>query len=60
MAKKIYYRIYFSDFTETVGFASSISKMRADANLYIKMWNLDIAVQNIQEITEDEYKASLK
>ncbi len=55
MAKN-YYKVIFSDFSDTVGYAKNMSAMRADANRYIRMWDLDISVSQIVAISESEYK----
>ena len=57
---KNYYRVIFTDYSDTVGYANNMSAMRADANRYIRMWNLDIAVREIVAISETEYKNAIK
>lgn len=55
-----YYLVTFSDYSETIGKNENITKMRADANRYCKMWNLSETVREIIEISENEYNARLR
>ena len=55
-----YYLITFSDYSETIGKNDNITKMRADANRYCKMWGLSETVRDITEISENEYNEKLR
>lgn len=50
-----YYRIYFSDCTDTIGKAATAAEIRREARQYIKAWGLDCSVERIEEITPEEY-----
>ena len=50
-----YYRIVFSDFSETIGKQQNKQKMIADARLYCRQWQLTETVRDVYEITEAEY-----
>ena len=55
-----YFKIIFSDYSETVGKQENKQKMLADARLYCKMWNLTETVREVIEITETEYNNKSK
>lgn len=50
-----YYKIIFSDYSETIGKQTSRQAMERDARKYCKMWNLSETVREVIEITETEY-----
>ena len=52
-----YYKIFFSDYSETIGKAANKREMQKNANLYVKQWNLTEKITDIQEISETEYNA---
>lgn len=52
-----YYRIIFSDYSETIGKQENKQKMIRDARHYCKIWNLTETVKYVFEITETEYNA---
>lgn len=52
-----YYKIIFSDYSETIGKQENKAKMQADANRYCKMWGLSETVREIIEISENEYNS---
>lgn len=51
-----YYRIYFSDCTDTIGKAATAAEIRKEARKYIKAWGLDLSIDRIEEITPEEYE----
>lgn len=51
-----FYKIIFSDYSETIGKQENRAAMEKDARLYCKMWNLSETVREVIEITEEEYK----
>ena len=51
-----YYRIYFSDCTDTIGKAANKTEIRKEARKYIKAWSLDLSIDRIEEITPEEYE----
>ena len=55
-----YYLIKFTDCTETIGKQTNKAAMRKDANLYCRQWQLDARVEEIQEISENEYNSRLR
>ncbi len=55
-----YYRIIFSDCSETVGKSKNIKDMRRDANRYCRMWNLTETISDIEEISEEEYLQNIR
>jgi len=55
-----YYKVIFSDYSETVGKQENKQKMLADARLYCKMWNLSETVRDVLEISEKEYQEKTK
>lgn len=50
-----YFKIIFSDYTETIGKQETKQKMIADARLYCKIWNLSETIKEVVEISETEY-----
>lgn len=50
-----YYKIIFSDYSETIGKQENKQKMLADARKYCRMWNLIETVKEVIEITETDY-----
>ena len=50
-----YYKIIFSDYSETIGKQTSRQAMERDARQYCKMWNLSETVREVVEITAQEY-----
>ena len=50
-----YYKIIFSDYSETIGKQKNAATMLKDAHLYCKMWNLEETPREIIEITPEEY-----
>lgn len=50
-----YYKIVFSDYSETVGKQTSRAAMEKDARHYCKIWNLSETVREVIEISEAEY-----
>lgn len=50
-----YYKIIFSDYSETTGKQTSRAAMEKDARLYCKMWNLSETIREVIEISETEY-----
>lgn len=52
-----YYKIIFSDYSETIGKQENKQKMIRDARHYCKIWNLSETVKDVFEITETEYNA---
>lgn len=55
-----YYLILFTDCTDTIGKQTSKTAMMKDAKYYCKAWGLDCTVQNIIEITEEEYNSRIR
>lgn len=55
-----YYLILFTDCTDTIGKQTSKTAMMKDAKHYCKAWGLDCTVQNIIEITEEEYNSRIR
>ena len=58
--KMKYYKIIFSDYSETIGKQTSKTAMLKDARLYCKQWNLTETIKDIIEISETEYKNKLR
>lgn len=50
-----YYKIIFSNYSETIGKQENRQKMLADARKYCRLWGLSETVTDVQEITETEY-----
>ena len=50
-----FYKIIFSDYSETIGKQTTRAAMERDARKYCKMWNLSETVREVVEITETEY-----
>ena len=50
-----FYKIIFSDYSETIGKQANRAAMERDARKYCKMWNLSETVREVIEITETEY-----
>ena len=52
-----YYKIIFSDYSETIGKQTSKAAMERDARQYCRAWNLEETVKDVIEITETEYNS---
>jgi hypothetical protein len=52
-----YYKIIFSDYSETIGKQTSKAAMLKDARQYCIAWNLEETVKDVIEITETEYNS---
>lgn len=52
-----YYKIIFSDYSETIGKQENKTAMMKDARHYCKVWNLSETVKEVIEITEAEYNS---
>jgi hypothetical protein len=52
-----YYKIIFSDYSETIGKQTSKAAMERDARQYCRVWNLEETVKDVIEITETEYNS---
>lgn len=52
-----FYKIIFTDYSETIGTAPNKATMRKDANYYCRAWNLDERPAEIIEISEAEYNS---
>lgn len=50
-----FYKIIFSDYSETIGKQENRAAMERDARKYCRMWNLSETVREVVEITETEY-----
>lgn len=50
-----FYKIIFSDYSETIGKQANRAAMERDARKYCRMWNLSETVREVVEITETEY-----
>ena len=50
-----YFKIIFSDYSETTGKQTSRAAMEKDARHYCKIWNLSETVREVIEISEAEY-----
>ena len=50
-----FYKIIFSDYSETIGKQTNRAAMERDARKYCRMWNLSETVREVVEITETEY-----
>ena len=50
-----YYKVIFSDYSETVGKQTNKQKMLADARLYCRQWQLTETVTEVIEISEVDY-----
>lgn len=50
-----FYKIIFTDYSETIGKQANRAAMERDARKYCKMWNLSETVREVVEITETEY-----
>lgn len=55
-----YYLITFTDYSETIGKQKNKAAMIRDAKAYCRMWNLTEGVQDVREITEEEYNGRLR
>lgn len=55
-----YYKIIFTDGSETIGKQKNKTEMRKDANLYCRQWQLSERIQSINEISEAEYNSRLR
>lgn len=54
-----YYKIIFSDYSETIGKQTSKAAMLKDANAYCRAWDLTETIKEIIEISETEYNSKL-
>lgn len=52
-----FYKIIFTDYSETIGTAANKTAMKKDANYYCRAWNLEERPQDIIEISESEYNS---
>lgn len=52
-----YYKIIFSDYSETIGKQTNKAAMTKDARAYCRAWNLEETVKDVIEITETEYNS---
>jgi len=52
-----YYKIIFSDYSETIGKQANKAAMLKDARQYCIAWNLEETVKDVIEITETEYNS---
>lgn len=52
-----YYKIIFSDYSETIGKQTNKAAMERDARQYCRLWNLEETVREVIEITETEYNS---
>lgn len=52
-----FYKIIFTDYSETIGTAANKSAMKKDANYYCRAWNLEERPKDIIEISEAEYNS---
>ena len=50
-----YYKIIFSDYSETIGKQTNKTAMMKDARAYCRMWNLEETIKEVIEISEAEY-----
>ena len=50
-----FYKIIFSDYSETTGKQKNAAEMMKDARRYCKMWNLEETPKEVIEISETEY-----
>ena len=55
-----YYKIIFSDYSETIGTAASKAEALKNGRHYCKIWNLSETVREVIEITEAEYNSLKK
>lgn len=55
-----YYKIVFSDYSETIGKQTSKTAMLRDARLYCKQWRLSETIKEVVEISETEYNSKLR
>jgi hypothetical protein len=54
-----YYKIIFSDYSETIGKQTSKAAMLKDAKAYCRAWDLTETIKEIIEISETEYNSKL-
>lgn len=52
-----YYRIIFSDYSETIGKQANKAAMEKDARAYCRAWNLEETIKEVIEISETEYNS---
>lgn len=52
-----YYKIIFSDYSETIGKQKNKREMEKDARQYCRAWNLEETPREVIEITEAEYNS---
>lgn len=52
-----YYKIIFSDYSETIGTAANKAEALKNGRHYCKIWNLSETVREVVEISENEYKS---
>lgn len=52
-----YYKIIFSDYSETIGKQANKAAMEKDARAYCRAWNLEETVKEVIEITETDYNS---
>ena len=55
-----YYKIIFSDYSETIGKQQNKALMERDAMHYCDIWNLSETVKEVIEISESEYNSKLR
>lgn len=52
-----YYKIIFSDYSETIGKQANKAAMERDARAYCRAWDLEETVKDVIEISETEYNS---
>lgn len=52
-----YYKIIFSDYSETIGKQANKAAMEKDARAYCRAWNLEETIKEVIEIAETEYNS---
>ena len=60
MYKMRFYKIIFSDYSETIGKQKNKAAMLKDARAYCRAWDLSETVKETIEISESEYKSLLR
>jgi hypothetical protein len=52
-----YFKVIFSDYSETIGTYKTKTEAEKGARHYCKIWNLDIVPREVIEISESEYNS---
>jgi hypothetical protein len=52
-----YFKIIFTDYSETIGKQTTANNMLRDARQYCRAWNLEEGIKAVIEISKEEYES---